>query len=179
MERYFQARTSYLAWWRWDVLPGSAGTKGWMQISAGFCESQVAAVDAQDVISHICFKKLGYPAWGSSKTLVTEEDHCDQCLGTHTVEQGNQSLCHDLFVCAHWWMKWKRWILHLLDLPSPCFHACVCTQINQSSVPFDYPVHHFCWDFPPFQVCASCHLPWGEETSRSMGFRLGVVFLLC
>lgn len=44
----------------------------------------------------------------------------------------------------------------------PCFHACVCTQLNQSFVPFDYPVQHFCWDLPPFQVCASCNLPWGD-----------------
>lgn len=72
------------------MLPGSAGAKSWMQISAGFCESQVAAVDTQDVISHICFKKLGYSAWGSSKTLVTEEDHCDECLGTYIVEQGTK-----------------------------------------------------------------------------------------
>lgn len=60
MEKYFQARTSYLACLRWHMLPDSACTKGWMQISAGPCESQVAAVDTEDVISasHICFKKL-------------------------------------------------------------------------------------------------------------------------
>lgn len=49
MEGYFRAMATYLALLRWNVLPRSACTKGETQIFPVPSESQVAAVDTEDV----------------------------------------------------------------------------------------------------------------------------------
>lgn len=121
-----------------------------MQISAGGCESQVAAVDTEDVISasYICFKKLEYPAWVSSKTLVTEGNCCDQWLGT-----GEKNFVPWLIIIISVWAlmnKIKRWFLNLLHLPLPMF-SCLCVRSNQPT---------FC----PFWLSSTAFLlGWGRK----------------